>query len=164
MAIERQQAREWPNKAAVADHAVDGLAANCVRGSEYERTGEGYQRFWPRVRHDVARGRRRQRFPHAAPRAGGGTKAIAVLNIKIAPLRMNHTPPPRAWVLIVGVETAKEYRQLAAKYRAFGFNLVPLGGDKTLLRQEKVYDNGRLEILVGRTGRPRRRPTLFGRK
>jgi hypothetical protein len=28
------------------------------------------------------------------------------------------------------VETAKEYRQLAAKYRALGFNLVPLGADK----------------------------------
>ena len=32
--------------------------------------------------------------------------------------------------MIVSVETAKEYRQLAAKYRAFGFNLVPLGSDK----------------------------------
>ena len=30
----------------------------------------------------------------------------------------------------MSVETAKEYRQLAAKYRAFGFNLVPLGSDK----------------------------------
>lgn len=30
----------------------------------------------------------------------------------------------------MSVETAKEYRQLAAKYRAFGFNLVPLGMDK----------------------------------
>ena len=30
----------------------------------------------------------------------------------------------------MSVETAKEYRQLAAKYRAFGFNLVPLGNDK----------------------------------
>ena len=28
------------------------------------------------------------------------------------------------------VESAKHYRQLALKYRAFGFNLVPLGGDK----------------------------------
>lgn len=28
------------------------------------------------------------------------------------------------------VESAKEYRQLAQKYRAFGFNLVPLGPDK----------------------------------
>ena len=30
----------------------------------------------------------------------------------------------------MSVETAKEYRQLAAQYRAFGFNLVPLGADK----------------------------------
>ena len=30
----------------------------------------------------------------------------------------------------MSVETAKEYRQLATKYRAFGFNLVPLGSDK----------------------------------
>ena len=49
--------------------------------------------------------------------------------------------------MIVSVETAKEYRQLAAKYRAFGFNLVPLGGDKTPVKTGKVYDNGRLEIF-----------------
>lgn len=30
----------------------------------------------------------------------------------------------------MSVETAKQYRQLAAQYRAFGFNLVPLGNDK----------------------------------
>ena len=28
------------------------------------------------------------------------------------------------------VESAKHYRALAAQYRAFGFNLVPLGSDK----------------------------------
>ena len=28
------------------------------------------------------------------------------------------------------VESAKHYRQLAQQYRAFGFNLVPLGEDK----------------------------------
>lgn len=47
----------------------------------------------------------------------------------------------------MSIETAKEYRQLAAKYRAFGFNLVPLGGDKTPVKTGKVYDNGRLEIF-----------------
>jgi hypothetical protein len=30
----------------------------------------------------------------------------------------------------MSVESAKEYRQLAAKYRGYGFNLVPLGADK----------------------------------
>jgi len=30
----------------------------------------------------------------------------------------------------MSVESAKEYRQLALKYRTFGFNLVPLGSDK----------------------------------
>ncbi|MBK8800356.1 MAG: hypothetical protein IPM07_30520 [Anaerolineales bacterium] len=30
----------------------------------------------------------------------------------------------------MSVESAKQYRQLATKYRGYGFNLVPLGSDK----------------------------------
>jgi len=44
----------------------------------------------------------------------------------------------------VSVETAKQYRQLALKYRAFGFNLVPLGGDKLPVLTGKVLPDGKL--------------------
>jgi hypothetical protein len=30
----------------------------------------------------------------------------------------------------MSIESAKEYRALALKYRGWGFNLVPLGADK----------------------------------
>ncbi len=45
----------------------------------------------------------------------------------------------------MSVESAKEYRQLATKYRTFGFNLVPLGIDKLPILTGKVLPNGKLE-------------------
>ena len=47
----------------------------------------------------------------------------------------------------MSVESAKEYRQLALKYRALGFNLVPLGGNKLPVLTGKVLPNGKIEMF-----------------
>ena len=76
------------------------------------------------VRRDVARGRHRTAFSTCC--SVSAKLAVAQCRREHQDRATTHGSAPRCrarrGVLIVSVETVKEYRQLAAKYRAFGFN------------------------------------------